>query len=68
MSHSLSSPCSSTVCRDAECAHATTQAPSGRWFITMGHCQFNSAANNGKGYASEAAARRAIRSTLRKTA
>jgi uncharacterized Zn finger protein len=31
-----------------------------RWFITMGHASFNSRANNGRGYATEGAARKAI--------
>jgi predicted secreted protein len=65
----LSSPCSSTICRDASCAHMTVQHPTtGRWFITMGHAQFNSAANNGKGYATQAAALRTIRATLARSA
>ena len=42
------------------CGEAAKQAPSGRWFITMGHPGFNSPANNREGYASEAAARAAV--------
>lgn len=65
----LSSPCAAAICRNADCAHATAQHPTtGRWFITMGHCQFNSRANNGRGYASQAAALRAIRTTLARAA
>lgn len=64
-----STPCSaSAFCRNAECPHTTVREPvTGRWFITMGHAQFNSPANNGKGYASRAAALRAVRSTLART-
>ena len=69
MNFLTSTPCSSaSVCRNAECPHMTVRAPvTGRWFITMGHAQFNSPANNGKGYATEAAALRAVRSTLART-
>lgn len=38
------------------CADVAKQAPTGRWFITMGHCGFNSPANNRSGYATQAAA------------
>jgi hypothetical protein len=65
----LNSSCSSALCRDASCAHATVQHPvTGRWFITMGHAQFNSAANNSKGYETQASARRVIRDTLARSA
>lgn len=40
---------------------AVQQAPSGRWYITMGHPGFNSPANNRSGYASRGAAEAAIR-------
>jgi hypothetical protein len=42
------------------CDTAANQAPTGRWFITMGHPGFNSPANNRGGYASQAAAAAAI--------
>ncbi len=32
-----------------------------RWFITFGHCAFNSGANNRQGYATPEGARTAIR-------
>lgn len=40
-------------CQDPDCVHAVKQAPSGRWYITMGHAGFNSTANNGNGYVSK---------------
>jgi hypothetical protein len=43
--------------------HRCTQAVvehNGRWWITFGHCGFNGALNNGRGYATEAAARKGI--------
>lgn len=48
---------SSQACMRGECDRATCserfkQAPSGRWYITMGHAGFNSRANNRDGYAS----------------
>lgn len=42
-------------CREAVVAH------NGKFFVTFGHCGFNSPTNNGSGYASEARARAAIR-------
>jgi hypothetical protein len=40
-----------------DCAEVVKQAPTGRWFITIGHAGFNTRANNGSGYATEEAAR-----------
>jgi len=40
----------------------------GRWFITAGHCGFNSRANNDKGYATPEAARKAMAAIQRKAA
>jgi len=48
-------------CRTPGCLTAVTSAPSGRWFITMGHPGYNSPANNRRGYATAAAARAAVR-------
>jgi hypothetical protein len=40
---------------------AVQQLPeTGRWFISMGHAGFNSAANNRNGYATERSARNAV--------
>ena len=55
----LNSTCSD-VCRNPKCAQAVKQAPNGRWFITIGHAGFNTAANNGNGYGTEKAARKAV--------
>lgn len=55
---------SPTPCRDAACADAVKQAPSGRWFITMGHAGFNTATNNASGYRSEQDARKVMRKLL----
>lgn len=41
------------------CAESVKQAPTGRWFITMGHAGFNSPANNRAGYATREAAKSA---------
>jgi hypothetical protein len=61
---SLSSSCSPR-CTSAKgefrCPEAVVfSAQTKRWFITMGHASFNSRANNGRGYATEGAARKAI--------
>jgi hypothetical protein len=48
-------------CETVACAQAVKQAPSGRWFITMGHAGFNSRANNRDGYASREKAEAAYR-------
>jgi len=49
----LTSACAQTMaCRDPWCHDAVKVAPTGRWFITMGHAGFNSPANNGAGYMS----------------
>lgn len=42
------------------CPGAVQQAPTGRWFITMGHPGFNSPANNRNGYATWQGAANAI--------
>lgn len=42
-----------------ECSEIVKQAPTGRWYITMGHAGFNSSANNRAGYATQQAAMRA---------
>lgn len=44
------------------CAAAVRVNPTtGRWFVTMGHPGFNTPANNGRGYATWAAAAAAVR-------
>lgn len=44
------------------CTDGAKQDPdSGRWFITMGHPGFNSAANNRNGYQTQQSAEKAIR-------
>lgn len=54
----LLSPCvdrTSDLC--CGCDEAVKQNPEGcRWFITMGHPGFNSAANNGRGFKTKHAA------------
>lgn len=60
---SLSSPCSPRCSARFEwrCSSAVVfSAQTKRWFITMGHASFNSRTNNGRGYATEGAARKAI--------
>jgi len=54
------SECSRELCYRV---HETTvkQAPSGKWFITMGHPGFNSPANNRSGYATRQAAEASVR-------
>lgn len=47
-------------CKDPNCPDAVKQAPSGRWYITMGHAGFNSNANNCGGYYSKGSAYRAM--------
>lgn len=55
------------ICRNPKCGQAVKRAPeTGRFFITMGHPGFNSPANNGIGYGSEAKARAAVRSYSRR--
>jgi hypothetical protein len=51
--------CERDICYGGH-ADAAKQAPTGRWFITMGHPGFNSTANNRDGYASQAKAEAAI--------
>jgi hypothetical protein len=48
-------PCSGMGCDDS-----VRQAPSGAYFITMGHPGFNSRANNAQGYKTYHKARRAL--------
>lgn len=56
----------SPICpKGHECPSAVT-AHEGRFYITFGHAAFNSAANNGAGYATEAHARAAIRRHTRR--
>lgn len=58
----LSSDCSGCY----GCSKAVVQNPeSGRWFITMGHVNFNSRANNRDGYATKQAAEKAISSLVK---
>lgn len=53
------------VCRNLTCPEAVKRDPeTGRYFITMGHAGFNSAANNGKGYVTVNQARAAVRHYL----
>jgi len=47
-------------CTSSNCAEAVKlNAQTGRFFITMGHAGFNLPANNGRGYATREAAKRA---------
>jgi len=64
----FSAPCYKTgVCRNANCKHAVGKLPeTGRWFITFGHCGFNSKLNNTYGYASKASAMAAMRKYLKR--
>lgn len=62
----LKSTCATTgICRDINCDEAVKQAPTGRFFITMGHPGFNSRLNNLSGYDSKAQAERIIRDLVR---
>lgn len=45
-------------CRTSKCP-ASVAEQSGRWYVTMGHRNFNSTANNRNGYATERLARAA---------
>lgn len=55
----LLSGCKQAIC--CGCAEAVKANPAtGRWYITMGHPGFNSRANNGAGYATKAAAEKAL--------
>lgn len=54
---------SSEACARGECCCMEPVAPraeTGRWYITLGHAGFNTAANNGRGYATRLAAIRAF--------
>lgn len=45
------------VCENIDCSKAVRLRKSNmRWYITMGHCGFNTAKNNSEGYASKAVA------------
>lgn len=48
------------------CPEAVKQAPTGRFFITMGHAGFNTPSNNRDGYKSEQVARNVIARLMRK--
>lgn len=54
-------------CKDPDCKDAVKQAPTGNWFITMGHAGFNSKANNGNGYKSKQLALRSMNFYLNKS-
>lgn len=54
MRSSCAFPCVADRCAEAVKFSAQTK----RWFITMGHRNFNSRANNRTGYATERAARK----------
>ena len=62
----LTSPCAATMtCRDVDCPNSTKVDPTtGRAYITMGHAGFNDLRNNGAGFKSQAAARRAMDARL----
>jgi hypothetical protein len=45
------------ICYNDQCAEMVKQAPTGRWYITMGHCGFNSFDNNHNGYETSTDAR-----------
>lgn len=49
------------ICAGAGCFQVTKMAPTGRWYITMGHAGFNSPANNRNGYKSSLDALKATR-------
>lgn len=51
-----SQACMRGECDPATCSERFKQAPSGRWFVTMGHAGFNSRANNRDGFATLKAA------------
>lgn len=65
----LITPCAKgSGCRGLNCPHVAAQDPQGgRWFITMGHCNFNSRANNGSGYETRAKAEAASLELLSKS-
>lgn len=44
------------------CKQAVAQEPlTGRWFVTFGHCGFNSPTNNGRGFATRERAIASVR-------
>lgn len=45
----LDSECGNALCKDCE-APVKKKLDTGRWYITVGHCGFNSPANNKSGY------------------
>jgi len=49
----FSAPCE-VICYNPDCEHAVAQLPeTGNWYITFGHCGFNSKLNNTYGYSSK---------------
>ena len=56
------------VCNCGGLGQSAVELINGRWFVTMGHAGFNSRANNGFGYATEANARRAVATYQGRTA
>lgn len=55
-----------TICKNPSCTEAVKVDPrSGRYFITMGHCGFNSTQNNGPGYCDEKNARKSMQRYIR---
>lgn len=55
------------VCENPDCKQAIAQLPeTGNWFITFGHCGFNSPTNNGRGYRTKGAALKSMRYYLNK--
>lgn len=61
MSHPLFPVDHPAYCEAQEACPLATVVIDGQTFITFGHCGFNSKVNNGRGYATEAFARAAIR-------
>lgn len=68
MEDHLNSTCFDKVCINNQCPEAVKQAPTGRWYITMGHAGFNSKANNGLGYPTKKRAMAAMQHYLGKSA
>ncbi len=54
-----------SYCDILYCPDAVKESPFGRWYITMGHAGYNSPANNGNGYSSQAQALIAMERYLR---
>jgi hypothetical protein len=51
--------CENGICCNLDCPEAVKEAPTGRFYITMGHPGFNSPANNRSGSAGGYATRKA---------